>query len=56
LGPVLVFGFAWFLAVAIELGTAGLLSDIARDFKIPTVGVYQQTILLTGREAPETAT
>ncbi|NQX13403.1 MFS transporter [Microbacteriaceae bacterium VKM Ac-2855] len=32
--PVLILGFAWFLAVAIELGPAGLLNDIARDLDV----------------------
>lgn len=33
-GPLLVLGFAWFLAVAIELSPAGLLGDIARELHI----------------------
>lgn len=32
--PVLILGFAWFLAVAIELGPAGLLNDIAADLEV----------------------
>ncbi|MDQ1579372.1 MAG: hypothetical protein QOD05_147 [Microbacteriaceae bacterium] len=32
--PILVLGFAWFLAVAIELSPAGLLGDISADLNI----------------------
>ena len=34
--PILVLGFAWFLAVAIELSPAGLLGGIAADLNIST--------------------
>jgi predicted MFS family arabinose efflux permease len=34
--PILVLGFAWFLAVAIELSPAGLLGDISGDLHIST--------------------
>ena len=34
--PILVLGFAWFLAVAIELSPAGLLGSIAADLNIST--------------------
>ncbi len=34
--PILVLGFAWFLAVAIELSPAGLLGAIATDLNIST--------------------
>ena len=33
---ILVLGFAWFLAVAIELSPAGLLGGIAADLNIST--------------------
>ncbi|KQQ08755.1 MFS transporter [Rathayibacter sp. Leaf296] len=32
--PVLILGFAWFLAVSIELSPAGLLIGIAQDFGV----------------------
>jgi predicted MFS family arabinose efflux permease len=34
--PMLVLGFAWFLAVAVELSPAGLLGGIAADLNIST--------------------
>jgi predicted MFS family arabinose efflux permease len=34
--PILILGFAWFLAVAIELSPAGLLGGIATDLNIST--------------------
>jgi predicted MFS family arabinose efflux permease len=41
--PILVLGFAWFLAVAIELSPAGLLSAIAADFHVSVVAVGTMT-------------
>ncbi|MFJ4295668.1 MFS transporter [Curtobacterium sp. NPDC089689] len=32
--PILILGFAWFLAVAVELGPSGLLTDIADDLDV----------------------
>ena len=37
--PILVLGFAWFLAVAIELSPAGLLGAIAADLDVSVVAV-----------------
>src|SRR6476661_1659933 len=41
--PILVLGFAWFLAVAIELSPAGLLSAIAEDLNVSIVAVGTMT-------------
>ena len=41
--PVLVLGFAWFLAVAIELSPAGLLGAIAADLNVSVVAVGSMT-------------
>src|SRR3954463_5317150 len=41
--PILVLGFAWFLAVAIELSPAGLLGAIAADLDVSVVAVGTMT-------------
>ena len=41
--PILVLGFAWFLAVAIELSPAGLLTAIAEDLDVSVVAVGTMT-------------
>ena len=41
--PILVLGFAWFLAVAIELSPAGLLNAIAADLDVSVVAVGTMT-------------
>ena len=41
--PILVLGFAWLLAVAIELSPAGLLNAIAADLNISVVAVGTMT-------------
>jgi DHA1 family inner membrane transport protein len=41
--PILVLGFTWFLAVAIELSPAGLLGAIANDLDISVVAVGTMT-------------
>lgn len=41
--PVLVLGFTWFLAVAIELSPAGLLGAIAADLDVSVVAVGTMT-------------
>lgn len=41
--PILVLGFAWFLAVAIELSPAGLLGAIASDLDVSVVAVGTMT-------------
>ena len=40
---ILVLGFAWFLAVAIELSPAGLLGAIAADLDVSVVAVGTMT-------------
>jgi predicted MFS family arabinose efflux permease len=37
--PILVLGFAWFVAVAIELSPTGLLGEIAGDLKVSDAAV-----------------
>jgi len=41
--PILVLGFAWLLAVAIELSPAGLLNTIAADLGVSVVAVGTMT-------------
>jgi predicted MFS family arabinose efflux permease len=41
--PILVLGFTWFLAVAIELSPAGLLGAIAADLDVSVVAVGTMT-------------